>query len=388
MGPRRLGYPRERDGELTIVRILFIDSTRTLGPGANLTIELAGGLAQRDHDVTVVCHPRGAIGERLPTVPGLTVAPVAIGTDFNPYRVLQLARVNRRVRPEVVLAGGQVDVTSSLAARRLGGGFPIVHRCAVPSQLSDSLLQRQVWGRELQALIVTSHAMRNRSLETIPWTAGMPIEVIPDGVDTTYFRPQPRMRQRVRAELGIPENAFVVSHHGTLDETDNLDLLVRAVAEIPRHLTVFALIVGAGPWLAETRRLATELRAPVIFTGSRTDMPAVLSCADVAASLSTAVACSSSVVESMACGLPVIVSDAACHLELVEDGVHGVLVPAKDWNSLTDAIRWLSADPTERQRMGRAALERAKTSFDLPGMIDRYEEVLQHTVEAFAASAD
>jgi len=370
------------------VRILFIDSTRASGPEADLTIELASGLAQRQHEVAVVCHPRGAIAERLSAAPRLTISPVATGTDFSPYRILQLARVNRRVKPEVALAGTQVDVTSSVAARRLSGGFPIVHRCGDPSQLGDSLLQRRVWGNELQALIFTSHAMRDRSLETIPWIAGVPIEVIPDGVDTTLYRPQPRMRQRVRAELGIPETAFVVSHHGTLDESDNLDLLVRAVAELPRQPAVFALIVGAGPWLAETRRLATELRAPVIFTGGRTDIAAVLSSADVAASLSTAEPCSGSVVESLACGLPVIASDAACHRELVEDGVHGVLVPAEDWNGLADAIRWLSADPAERQRMGRAAVERARTSYDLPGMIDRYEEVLQQTAEAFAVSAD
>jgi glycosyltransferase involved in cell wall biosynthesis len=369
------------------VRIVFVNSARASGRGADSTIELGRGLAQREHDITVVCHPGSAIRERLGTAPRLTVAPVAIHTDFNPYRVLQLARVIHRVRPDIVIAYERVDVTLSVAARRFGGRFPIVHRCGgVPSQFADSIVSRRTWGRELQTVILKSHAMRDQVLQTRPWMADVRLEVIPDGIDTNHYRPLTKLRRRMRTELGIPDDAFVVSYHGAVEESEHLDLLVRAVAELPRHLNALALMLGAGPLLAETRGLATELRAPVVFAGNRADIPAVLSAADVAAMLSTGLVCSSSLIESLACGLPVIATDADCHPEQVEDGVQGMLVPPQDWNSLADAIRWLSGDPAERQRMAKAARERAVADFSLERMIGSYEEVLQQTVDAFGGT--
>ncbi len=368
------------------MRLILVNSARAHNADTDSTIELGRGLAEREHDVTVVCHPRSALCERLGTEPRLRIATVAIGADTNPYRVLQLARINRRVKPDIVLAEQRVDVTLSVAARRFGGRFPIVHRYGAPGQLKDSRLHRLVQRREVQTLILKSYATRDRILEVTPRLVDVRLEVIQDGKDTAYFRPLPKLRQRMRAELGIPEDAFVVSYHGAVERSDNLDLLVRVVAELPRHLSVLALIVGAGPLLAESRRLATELRAPIIFTGTRTDIPEVLSSADAAAHLSTAEWGSSLVLESLACGLPVIASDAAGHPEYIEDGLHGVLVPAQDWNSLADAIRWLSSDPAERQRMARAARERAIADFSLARMIDHYGEVLLQTVDAFAAA--
>jgi glycosyltransferase involved in cell wall biosynthesis len=350
------------------------------------TIELGRGLAEREHNVTIACHPRSKIHDWLGPETRPSIDRVEIRTGFGPHRVLQLARASRRLKPAIVVVDERADVTLSVAARRLAGGFPIVHRYDATIPLTDSRVHRQVWGRELQTLILTSRAIREHLSEAMPWLADIRLEVIHAGKDTGHYRPMPKLRKRMRAELGIPENALVVSYHGTVEEGENLDLLVRAVAELPRHLAVFALIVGVGPQLSEMRRLAAELRAPVLFAGTRTDLPAVLGAADVAAVLSVTPQCSNSVIESLACGLPVIAADTAGHREHVEDGVHGVLVPPQDWNSLADAIRWVSADPGDRQNMARAARERATAEFSLPRMIDRYEEVLRQTVDAFAAA--
>lgn len=365
------------------MRILLIDSARAKGSDATSTVELGRGLAERHNELTVVCHPRSATLERLGAVPPSEITLVTLRLTPNPYGLLQLARATRRAQPDVVLAEATTDVTLAVATRRLGARFPVVHRCGAPRELTDNRRHRYLWRREVQILLLNSHAARHHLLGTMPWLAGVRIEVIPDGKDTAYYRPVPKLRQRMRTELGIPEEAFVVSCHGTIDQGTNVDLLLRAVAVLPRHLNVLVLIVGTGPLLAETRRLATELRAPVIFTGTRADIPEVLSSADAAAHLSTSDTCSSIVLESLACGLPVIASDAYCHAEQVEDGVHGVLVPPQDWNSIADALRWLSSDPAERQRMSRAARERVIADFSLTRMIDRYEQVLRQAVEVF-----
>ncbi len=369
------------------MRLILVNSARGPGGGLASTFELSQGLAERGHDLTVVCHPKSTIREPLAADRRLTTAPVAIRAELNPYRALQLARIIRRDEPDIVLADKRRDVKFAIAARHLGGRFPIVHRHGGLSGPENGRIYRHLWGRELQAIIVNSYTLRDRMLEATPWLADVCIEVIQNGRDVWRYRPLPKLRERMRAELGVPEGALLVSFHGVLEPRKHVDVLVRAVAELPRHLEVHALIVGIGPLLTETRRLAAELRAPVIFAGSRTDIPEVLSAADVAAHLSTAEAFSNSVVESMACGLPVIASDASCHPEQVEDGVHGVLVPPSQWTGVADAIRWLAGDPENRERMGKAARDRATAEFGLERMTDRYEEVLQQTVDAYAAAA-
>jgi glycosyltransferase involved in cell wall biosynthesis len=345
-------------------------------------------LADRGHELTIVCHSKSTIAEQLASDTRLTIAPLANRVELNPYRALQLARTIRRNEPDIVLAEKRKDLMFAVAARRLGGRFPIVHRLGGPAELEDSPIYRHLWGRELQAIIVHSHTMRDRMLQAISWLADVRVEVIHNGRDIWRNRPLPKLREPMRAELGVPEGAFLVSFHGELEPPSDVDVLVRAVAELPRHLEVHALIVGTGPLLAETRRLAAELRAPVIFAGSRTDIPEVLSAADVAAHLSTAEDFSNSVIESMACGLPVIASDASCHPEQIEDGVQGVLVPPNQWTGVADAIRWLAGDPENKERMGKAARDRATAEFGLERMIDRYEEFLRQTVDAYAAAEE
>ncbi len=123
----------------------------------------------------------------------------------------------------------------------------------------------------------------------------------------------------------------------------------------------------------------------MVFTGIREDIPELLSAADAAAHLSIAEGFSNSVIEAMACGLPVIASDATSHPEQVESGAQGILVPPGDWGSVADAIRWLHSDPTERQRLGKAARERAESEFSREGMLERYDRVLQETLAAYRA---
>ncbi len=317
----------------------------------------------------------------------MTLRPIGIRAELNPYRVLQLANLNRRARHDLVPADKRKDLKLSVAARRLAGGFPIVHRHGAPSVLRDGPIYRRVWGRAIQAMIVNSHTMRERLLAELPWLQRLRIEVIHNGKDTRRYRPLPSSRTRMRTELGIPEDAFVVSFHGMIQPRKNVKTLVRAVASLPAGLRVHALITGGGPTLPQVRRLATELRAPVIFAGVRHDIPEVLSAAaDAAAHLSEAEGFSNSVTESMACGLPLILSDATSHREQVDDGIQGLLVPAGEVSAVADAIRWLATDPEGRSRLGAAARQRAVKEFSRELMVERYEKVLGETVAAYRSA--
>ncbi len=367
------------------MRIIILDSARGWESGVASGVDVALGLGEVGHDVTVVCHPRGAIHEQLDGDGRVTLRSIGIRSQLNLYRVLQLAALNRRTTPDLVLATRPRDLKLSFAARRLLGRFPIVHRHAAASQPEDDGPYRRTWVRGLQALVVNSDTGRRRLLERVPRLQTVATHVIHNGKDISRFRPRSGQRARVRTELGIPEDAFIVSLHGTLEPTVKGELLIRAVAALPVELRVHALIVGSGPARAELRRLSAELRAPVIFTDTRQEIAAVLSAADAAAVLSTEAGFSDRAIEAMACGLPMLISDTSSHTEQVEDGVEGVLIPPDRWQEVSEAIRWLVNDADGRGRMGKAARERAVSEFSRDRMVKRYDSVLRETVETYLA---
>jgi glycosyltransferase involved in cell wall biosynthesis len=353
------------------IGILFVNSERGVAGGLTSAIDLATGLAQANHRVTVACHPDSELRRRL-DARGIAVAPVAIRAELNAWRAVQIARVVRDETPDVVLADRRKDVKLAFAALRLRSGPALVHRHGAPSPLRDSAVYRAVWTR-LQGIVVNSAAMQKTLLERTPWLSAVPIDVIPNGKDLGYWQPQPELRANARAEWGIDESTFVVAYHGVLQPRKNVDLLLRACAAMtkPAH----ALIVGDGPDALTLRSLAASLGLAATFTGLRSDLPRLLSAADVAVHLSDAEGFSNSVIEALACGLPVVASDATSHREQIDDGVNGLLVDASP-ERIADALESLRDNAGQRRTMALAARYSAVARFGIDRMVELYGQSL------------
>ncbi len=122
------------------MRILIVYSYRGWGGTLAPVIKIAGGLAELGHDVSVVCHPGGATLARLDADPRFTLATASIRGEANPYPAFQLARVVRRLEPDLLICDRRKDVKFSVAARWLDGNFAVVHNHEAPSSLRDSAL--------------------------------------------------------------------------------------------------------------------------------------------------------------------------------------------------------------------------------------------------------
>ncbi len=355
------------------MRIVFLNSGRDWGGAENWSRELCTGLADRGHDVTLVCHPRSELRSRLEGETRLGIVHAQMRGELNPIPLVQLTRVLRARNPNIVVAYRTRDIKLSVAASWLAGGLPVVHAHKAPYHLQDSAVYRFIWTRGVRAIAVPADAMRKLLLQEAPWLERKVIRVIPNGVDTMSYQPQPELRPEIRRELDIPDDVCLISYHGRIEQRKHVDVLIRAVAEAAADTAVHALIIGGGPQADELRRLAADLRAPVTFAGFRADIPRLLSAADAAAHLSTAEGMPNSVLEAMACGLPVIASDATSHTEQIDDGEQGYLVPPGSADGVAAAIRKLARAPSERSRMGRSARRRATERFSRRAMIDGYE---------------
>jgi glycosyltransferase involved in cell wall biosynthesis len=223
------------------------------------------------------------------------------------------------------------------------------------------------------ALIACSREDRRRMIE-LEGIRPEQVRFIPNGIDP---RP-PTPGRDVRAELGIPPAAPVVGTVGTLRVEKRFDVLVRAAAELAGRVpAVRVLIAGAGPERQALEALIDELDlcGVVILLGSRTDVPDILAALDVAVVCSDFEGSPLSVMEYMEAGLPVVGSRVGGIPDLIEDGVHGLLVERRDHRALATAIEDLVADPARRRAMGTAGRARRRAEFDLDGLVGRIEQL-------------
>jgi L-malate glycosyltransferase len=114
-----------------------------------------------------------------------------------------------------------------------------------------------------------------------------------------------------------------------------------------------------------------------MLIGARDDVPDVLDAIDVAVTCSDFEGTPLSVLEYMEAGLPVVASRVGGLPDLIEDGVHGLLVPRRDPTTLAQALHALLRDPERRRAMGEAGRQRRREQFDFDVMVGRLEDLYE-----------
>ena len=112
-----------------------------------------------------------------------------------------------------------------------------------------------------------------------------------------------------------------------------------------------------------------------MFAGTRLDARSLIPAFDVSCLPSRWEAYPLVVMEAMAAGVPVVVSDCGGLPSMVSEGVEGLRCPPGDERAFAAALTALLADPARRARMGQAARLRAERDFDLAVTVHRYEEL-------------
>lgn len=206
------------------------------------------------------------------------------------------------------------------------------------------------------ALIAVSEGVRDH-LISVQHVAQDKIRVIPNGVDLerlTHPRAHP---STIRRELNLPPDADVVGTLAVFKPRKGLSSLLEAArAVLARHEHVHFLLAGEGPERATLERQIQQfgLGTNVHLLGHRQDALALLDTFDVYVLPSLFEGFPRSVLEAMAFGKPVVVTDIGGSREAVKHEVSGLIVPPKDSAQLAGAICRLIESPTLRKSMGEA----------------------------------
>jgi glycosyltransferase involved in cell wall biosynthesis len=302
--------------------------------------------------------------------------------------VLALAdAVARALRPDLVHIHNLFFYTSLVAVGlKARGGWPLVNTMQLGSmeQLGGlagavTTAYERAIGRAIlrrsDFVIAVSQAVRQHA-RRLGVPAGR-IEVIPNGVDLDAFRPA---REVVRAER--PRVAFV----GRLLFNKGPQYLVAAAPLVlARHPATEFVIVGDGPLRPQLEQTVARqgLAGAFRFLGMRPDVPALLG--DPTLSLFVRPSLSEglplTVLEAMACGLPVVATPVGGTAEVVRDGETGYLVPPRAVEPLAAAICRLLDDPAHARALGANGRALVEREYSWERIAERtvavYERVLQ-----------
>jgi D-inositol-3-phosphate glycosyltransferase len=225
------------------------------------------------------------------------------------------------------------------------------------------------------------------------------ITVVPCGVDLLRFYPRDLASARAALDLPPPPHKLLLLV-GRIEPLKGIDALIRAVALLVERrpewrASLTALVVGGGAdgnpagWNAEQRRLDAlrnklGVAYAVRFAGARSQeqLPLFYSAADVVTMPSHYESFGMAALEGMACGRPVVVTNAGGPAQIVEDGVSGLLTSPGDHVALAAQFERLLDNDLWRQEIGAAARMRAEGfgwSAVASDMLHVYQDTLEQT---------
>ena len=283
--------------------------------------------------------------------------------------IVKIARLIRREHIEIVHAHRGKDHWQAVIAASLVRPRPKVLRTRhVVTPLSANPANRWL-ARRTAAMICVSQAVE-RDVRRTAMFEGDRLVFIPGGIDLELFKPaSPVERSVSRAKWGaIADDAdvvvcvarfAVVKAHRVLLDAWKIVVMQRPSARL--------LLVGDGALLEAAQRQAVEfgIEKSVVFLGRRHDVPEILDAADVGVLSSVgSEGFSRAVLEYMAKGLPTVGTRVGAVPDLIDDGVHGFVVPPENAPELGAALlRVLNAGAESRKKWGSAAREKAERGY-------------------------
>ncbi len=187
-------------------------------------------------------------------------------------------------------------------------------------------------------------------------------------------------RESAEAEAALPSHRRYVGMVARFTWLKNHPMLIEAFAQVaPKFPDVDLALVGDGEERENLENLVEELglKQRVKFLGVRADVPHLLPRLSVFALTSRTEAASLSLLEAMGAGVPVIATDVGGNGEIVESGVHGLLVKDDDPDDLAAALERVLSNAEEAEEMATQGQQRVSQEYRLETTMGGYYQLYQ-----------
>lgn len=356
---------------LFLMRVLHCVPSMAGGGAERQLTYLSRELVRAGWDVHVAVIQGGPNEERLDAT-GAAVHRIRAFGNHDPLILARLIRVVRAVRPDVIQCWLlQMEVLGGLAAILTGTPWVFSERSAAAAYPpgAKTWLRVQV-GRRAAAIVSNSsigdhywQARAGRGVKRFVIANGLPLEEIAATPPATD------------AEPGVSADEPVVLYAGRLSAEKNVETFIRALHLVAEERPVRGIVCGDGPLAERVSGVIAELELAdqVRSVGYVPRLWSLMKRANALVSVSFFEGNPNVVLEAMACGCPLIVSDIPAHRELLDEGTALFVDPSRP-RDVAAAIKSVLNDPARAAMRAQAALARVQ-AYALPRITERYAEV-------------
>jgi glycosyltransferase involved in cell wall biosynthesis len=363
---------------------LHIDTARTWRGGQNQVLLTVNALRALGHRAALVAHPGGELRRRA--AEGLELIPIAPRTEMDLTAAWRLARLMKRIEPDVIHAHDPHGVAMAALALSLGSApAPNGRPALLASRRVDFHLKGNSFSRwkyrQVACFIAASEAIRRMLVAD-----GVPAErtvTVHEGIDVEHVLAAPVVD--VHETFFLPHGAPVVGNVAALVPHKGQRYLIEAAHLVVRRVPDARFIVlGEGELRDHLERLVREhnLEKHVLLPGFRTDVLGCIKSFDLFVMSSVTEGLGTSLIDAMAASRPIDATRAGGIPEIVEDGETGWLVPPRDARALADAIVRALGDPSLRQRAADAGFRRVNSLFTVDRMVEKTAAIYDTVVAA------
>jgi sugar transferase (PEP-CTERM/EpsH1 system associated) len=360
-------------------RILYLALEMDFG-GLQRVVNLLVQSINREYFVPyLVCLDRGGVfyEETMAMCNGGFI----LGRKPGPFDIKMLARLIRiisELRIDIVHSQSGCSLYCGLAGRMVGvkGIIHTDHGRLIPDK-KTAIWEDRISSHMIDRFVAVSAELSEYLKSTVKVRKGK-LTTIVNGIDTKKFRPRDEMtKKQLKERLGFKNEDILIGTVCRLDPIKNLNFMVECMPQILRYEPQTKLIiVGDGPMRSALAHQAEKinLTTSVIFLGSQTNIEEVIPAFDLYVCTSLSEGTSMTILEAMACGLPIVASDVGGNTQLVDQS-NGVLFPLNDHGCFVDGVIGILNERRGASSKGKESRKKVEQNLSVENMIRKYEKL-------------
>lgn len=373
------------------MKIVYVIVGLTTGGAEIMLYRILTRINRDRFSPSVVClMDRGTLGDRIEAL-GIPVYTLGMKTGGvpTPNVIWKLVNIIREIKPDLIQGWmHHGNLAAQFASLFVGKQIPVfwdiqgtVYSLELEKKMTAAIIKLSAYLSRFTSKVIHVSQVGKIQHEALGYDKQNGC-VIFNTVDTSLFVRSEAARADIRAELGLPENAFLIGlvcrYHPMKDHANFLQAAALLLKEYP---DIHFVMVGTGV-VRENETLDRTIEQLGIshrtyLLGERSDMPRVTAALDIASSASAyGEGCPLIVGEAMSCGVPCTVTDVGDSGWIV--GNTGWVVPPQNPEALANAWREsieLGADG--RKKLGKAARSRIIECFSLDSIVAEYEKLYE-----------
>jgi glycosyltransferase involved in cell wall biosynthesis len=362
-------------------RILYVIDGIEFGGGERVFAQIINGLPEDSHEAFLSTAPNDAFQKAI-TVNNCSFFPIDFSNRYNAVNLLKLIRIIKDHRIDIVHGQGARAEFYARMAAGLSGRKKYVSTVAMPVEGYDvGPWKRRLYGVFdrfsecfVDRFLVVSDILVKSMTQVHGIVPGKVIKIY-NGIETNLYRPENQLdnRRRIRQEFHISDTDVLIGAIGRLVWQKGFEYFIQAIPDLIQALPKSRFVlIGDGVLRLDLEKLARDLNVwdHILFTGQRMDIRDTLAALDIVVIPSVLEGFPIVTLEAMAMCKPIVATAIDGITEQIVDGIEGILVPPRNIDSLTQAIRRIVSNPNMAYTLGKAARGRVTTEFSVQQMIE------------------